>query len=242
MSTKYPGGFITKSPPLPSASAARGIWTLDQAMQLKRQGLWPEPPPTVIGQPFGGGFFAGQISTTANSVATHNLVIAPLSTGQSALAWKNAQTATPGADSVINGPQNTTDMVADGSATVYPCAHFCNNLVTGGFDDWYMPARNELEVCYFNLKPGTQTNSATGINPNSVPARASDYTPGNPAQTSALAFRTGSTEPFVTDNYWTSTEGSATTAGRISFYNGGQANIYKTFTFFNVRAVRRVPV
>ena len=35
------------------------------------------PPPTVIGQAYGGGFYAGQISTTANGVATHYLIIAP---------------------------------------------------------------------------------------------------------------------------------------------------------------------
>jgi hypothetical protein len=36
-----------------------------------------EAAPTVIGQAFGGGFYAGDISTTANSVATHYLVLAP---------------------------------------------------------------------------------------------------------------------------------------------------------------------
>jgi hypothetical protein len=38
MSQKYPGGFITKSPVAPS-SRASGMWTLDQAMQLKKQGV-----------------------------------------------------------------------------------------------------------------------------------------------------------------------------------------------------------
>jgi hypothetical protein len=33
--------------------------------------------PTTIGQAFGGGFYAGQISTTANSVATHYLIVGP---------------------------------------------------------------------------------------------------------------------------------------------------------------------
>jgi hypothetical protein len=51
-------------------------------------------------------------------------------------------------------------MVADGSATVYPSAHFCNNLTVGGFTDWYMPAKNELEVCYYNLKPTQQMATA----------------------------------------------------------------------------------
>ena len=201
-----------------------------------------EPAPTVIGQAFGGGFYAGQISTTANSVATHYLVIAPLSSGQSTLAWKNATTATPGADSDINGPQNTADMVADGNSTVYPCAHFCNNASIGGFSDWYMPAKNELEVCYFNLKPSTTSNNtSSGINPNAVPARASNYTSGNPAQTSAAAFQSGGAEPFAAAYYWSSTEFSATAAWIQYFGFGAQYNFSKSPSH-RVRAVRRVPV
>jgi hypothetical protein len=98
----------------------------------------------IIGQAFEGGFFAGQIGVSGT--ATHNLVVAPLSSGQTTNVWKNANTTTPGADSDIDGPQNTADMVADGNSTVYPCAHFCNDAVIGGFSDWYMPAKNELEV------------------------------------------------------------------------------------------------
>ena len=202
-----------------------------------------EPAPTVIGQAFGGGFYAGDISTTANSVATHYLVIAPLSSGQTTDQWKNANTATSGADSDINGPQNTADMVADGNSTVYPCAHFCNNASIGGFSDWYMPAKNELEVCYFNLKPTTASNStSSGINPNAVPARASNYTSGNPAQTSAAAFQSGGAEPFATAVYWSSTEFSATNARVQGFVTGYQFNRNKTIISYRVRAVRRVPV
>jgi hypothetical protein len=43
MSSKYPGGFITKSPVAPTTSAASGVWTLDQAMQYTKAGTWPTP-------------------------------------------------------------------------------------------------------------------------------------------------------------------------------------------------------
>lgn len=202
-------------------------------------------PTLAIGAAYEGGFFAGQISTTADGVATHNLVIGPLSTAQNAsIKWKNANTATSGADSGIDGPQNTADMVADGSSTVYPCAHFCNDLSLGGFSDWYMPAKNELEVCYFNLKPTTQNNStSSGTNPNAVPARASNYTTGDPAQTSAAAFQlpTGGAEAFAAGLYWSSTEISATYASEQNFGLGTQYDSSKTSSD-NVRAVRRVAV
>ena len=168
-------------------------------------------------------------------------MIGPVSTAQSTLAWKNANTATAGADSVIDGPQNTADMVADGNSTVYPCAHFCNDLSTGGQTDWYMPAKNELEVCYFNLKPTTTNNSTgSGINANAVPARASNYTTGNPAQTSAVDFQTGGAEAFTT-NYWASTEISATYAWGKSFGFGYQSGYGKDYSV-RVRAVRRIAV
>jgi len=337
MSQKYPGGFITKSPVAPTALVAKGVWTLDQAMQLKKQGLWPSfavpGAPTigtaiatgqttatvaftapasdggtaitsytatsspsggtgtlsqagsgtitvtglttntsytftvtatnavgtsaasaasssittlpVIGVAFGGGFFAGQISTAANGIADFNLVIGPKSTAQSLLKWKNANTTTPGSDSVINGPQNTADMVADGNSTVYPSAHFCNDLSTGGQTDWYMPAKNELEVCYFNLKPTTQNNStSSGTNTNAVPSRGSNYTTGTPARTSATDFQDGNAEAFdsISTNYWSSTEQSATYAWAQDFKNGYQGNGGYKNDLNRVRAVRRVAV
>lgn len=195
----------------------------------------------AIGDAYQGGFYAGQISTAGNGIADYNLVVGPRASAQTYLAWKNAQTTTTGADSVVNGTQNTADMVADGNATVYPAAHFCNNLVTGGQTDWYMPAKNELEICYYNLKPTTQSNSTTGgANTNAVPSRGSNYTAGNPAQTSAAEFKVNQTEQFA-DQYWTSTEINAGDARKENFDNGQQYADYKT-NLLNVRAIRRVAV
>ncbi len=203
-------------------------------------GSFGEPFPTIIGQAYGGGYYAGQIGVS--SVATHYLVVGPASVAQSFKKWKDVNTATPGADSVIDGPQNTADMVADGNATVYPAAHFCNDLVIGGFSDWYMLAKNELEVCYFNLKPTTTSNdTSSGINPNAVPARASNYTSGNPAQTSAAIFQSGGAEEFQNGRNWSSTEYSTPGANRQSFLTGQQFNSYK-YVSYSVRAARRVAV
>ena len=253
MSTKYPGGFITKSPVAPAGpyetSVANGIWTLDQAMQFKKQGIWPTAgnvaPPTVIGQAYGGGYYAGQIGVS--SVATHYIIVGPVASAQGTnKQWKNANTATTGADSVIDGPQNTADMVADGNSTVYPAAHFCNDLVIGGYTDWYMPAKNELEVCYYNLKPTTTSNDTSGtngVNANAVPARASNYTAGTPAQTSATDFKDTGAEDFAAQSYWSSTEGTAATgARRQQFSNGYQYNNASKDYSSRVRAIRRVAV
>ena len=337
MSTKYPGGFITKSPVAPTALVAKGVWTLDQALQLKKQGLWPSftvpGAPTIgtatatgtttatvaftapasnggtaitsytatsspsggtgtlsqagsgtinvtglssstaytftvtatnavgtsaasaasnsvttamaIGDAYEGGFYAGQIGVSG--VATHNLVVGPVASAQNAsIAYKNANTDTVGATSNIDGPQNTADIVADGNSTVYPAGHFCNDLVIGGYSDWYMPAKNELEVCYYNLKPTTNNNltsPGSGINANAVPARASNYTAGDPAQTSATNFKTGVQDFSTTGiNYWSSTEASAANAWFQGFSDGYQGNVFGKSYSRRVRAIRRVAV
>jgi len=199
-------------------------------------------PALAIGDAFGGGFFAGQISTVGNSVADYNLVVGPVASAQSMLQWKTTDTSTAGTSSVIDGPSNSSAM----NNASHPAAQFCEGLTVGGYTDWYMPAQNELDVCYFNLKPSTTSNdTSSGINANAVPARASYYTTGTPAQTSATAFVTGTgAEAFaITDaNYWASTEQSATYAWRQRFVTGKQYGGGKSRTDIRVRAIRRVAV
>jgi len=193
------------------------------------------PIPT-IGAAYEGGFFAGQIGVSG--VATHNLVVGPVASAQSAKQWKTSNT---GGDptSAIDGPTNSATM----NSATYPAAQFCEGLTIGGFSDWYMPAKNELEVCYYNLKPTTSSNNdSSGINPNAVPARTSNYTSGNPAQTSSANFKSTGTEDFATALYWASTEVGATIASCNYFYNGNQVSNNKTYSVPFVRAIRRVAV
>jgi len=196
----------------------------------------------IIGQVYQGGYYAGQISTAGNGVADFNLVIAPRSSGQTTpIQWKTfGSTGDP--TSVIDGPANSTTM----NSALYPAAQFCKAVSAGGYSDWYMPALNELEVCYYNLKPTTASNAtASGINANAVPARASSYTSGTPAQTSATIFQTGNSESFSSAFYWSSTQANgAPYAGSMqSFSTGNQTYANKTSSSYRyVRAVRRVAV
>jgi hypothetical protein len=196
-------------------------------------------PIPAIGSAYGGGFFAGQIGTS--SVATHNLVIGPVASAQDAsIQYKTSNTSTAGTTSDIDGPTNSSNM----NNASHPAAQFCEGLSIGGFSDWYMPAKNELEVCYYSLKPTTTSNNggaSSGVNPNAVPARASNYTAGTPAQTSAAAFQTGNAEAFTAGNYWSSTEKLSLYAWRQNFSNGYQGYSGKSTTL-SVRAVRRVAV
>lgn len=198
----------------------------------------------AFGSALGGGYFAGQISTAANGIADYNLVVGPLSTAVSSLRYK---TTLSGGDptSEIDGPANSTTM----NSATYPAAQFCKGLTIGGFSDWYMPARNELEVCYYNLKPTTDSNnSAWGINANAVPARASVYNGSgppavSPAQTTATIFQTGNAEYFSSVYYWSSSQTGYAPNGAwsVQFAQGTQQGSYKNGTQ-SVRAIRRIAV
>jgi hypothetical protein len=238
---RYKGGVISATAPTTSTSAASGVWTLPQQLQALAAGNWTGIPPS-IGDAYQGGFFAGQISTAGNGIADYNLVVGPVASAQSTLQWKTANSGTTGTSSVIDGPANSAAM----NDASHPCAQFCEGLTIGGFSDWYMPARNELEVCYYNLKPTTTSNNTTrGSNANSVPTRGSNYTAGTPAQTSASAFITSTgAEAFTAANYWSSTQFTnpyVNYAWRQSFSYGYQVNAPKTQSN-RVRAIRRVAV
>jgi hypothetical protein len=191
------------------------------------------------GDTYQGGFFAGQISTVTPGVASFNLVIGPVASAEnSSKQWKTSNTGSDPTD-VIDGPANSAAM----NSAAYPAAQFCEGLSIGGFSDWYMPAQNELEVCYYNLKPTTTNNStSSGANVNSVPQRPSNYTTGTPAQTSAANFQTGGAQAFtVPGRYWVSTQQATNAAFLQGFGSGYQIYDFKTAIYF-VRAVRRVAV
>jgi hypothetical protein len=121
----------------------------------------------------------------------------------------------------------------------HPAAQYCEGLSIGGYSDWYLPARYELDIAYENLKPTTASNNTSwGINPYSVPERTVNRTAGAPAQTSIAAFQAGGAEAFVADGHWSSTEGSATSAWIPIFNDGIQVTGSKDSSAY-VRAFRK---
>jgi len=198
-------------------------------------------PDTPIGTSIEGGFFGGLINDGGE---TYALIVAPKSSGEDGTKrWKTSNTTTSGATSTTDGPSNTSIMISAGAAA-HPAADFCDGLSIGGYTDWYMPAKDEVEVLYYNLKPTTDSNNTnSGTNTNAVPSRGSNYTSGDPAQTSVTDFQDGNTEAFgAFENYWSSTETSSANAAHQNFGNGFQSlTASKTLSTY-VRAVRRVAV
>ena len=107
-------------------------------------GVPPTWPATAIG---GGdvtyGFWLGDISS-------NKLIVAPKSTEVS-LAWGSYGT-TRSTVSTTNGLANTNTLAAFGNSitTGHPAAYYCKNLTTGGYNTWYLPAKDELHTLYSN--------------------------------------------------------------------------------------------
>lgn len=215
--------------------------------------------PTTIGEAYGGGYYAGKI---VQGGITYYLILAPRSSGQSSgKVWKTANTAGPtNTRTLNNGPDASSSM----NSSTYPAAQFCEGLSIGGYTDWYMPSRDELEVCFRNLKCEIEDNitdtrpksaytypegndisgDTMGRNRNSDPA-GSAYTATIPAQTPLTLFKTGGTEAFNAYLYWTSSEYSSTQGWSYrnwGYGSGGTQYWRDKANGDNVRAIRRIVV
>jgi hypothetical protein len=193
-----------------------------------------ETPDIAIGTPLEGGFYAGRIRLPDGDYA---VLVAPRTLGeQAAIRWSKSTKRLAGALSFFDGCANTLAMAEAGS----PLAQWALGLEMGGHADWYIPSRDELELCYRDLKPSTEKNWCyRGDNPSSVPVGYA-YLPDAPAQTAIGAFRTAGAEAFTDDWHWTSTQyaGDGSCAWCQTFSYGGQSHYHATDKL-RARAVRR---
>lgn len=191
--------------------------------------------PTIIGTPWEGGFYAGVISYNGDVYAQ---VVAPKSDGQllGTHKWGKYGQLIVGADSFFDGLSNTKAM-AEGGLVI---AERVLDLRIGGFDDWHIPARDQLELGYRGLKPTDDENYVyrNGDNPSSVPP-GYPYTIHLPGQTPVELFREGGAEAFDADWYLTSTQYSAFTAWGQYFGDGYQDLALKDVSS-RVRAFRSI--
>lgn len=190
--------------------------------------------PTIIGTALAGGFYVGRIRIGDE---VHALIAAPKAEGQLIDVWNSTYKRVDGALSFNDGLANTIAMADAGSKL----AKKVRDLRIGGFDDWYIPSLDELEIAYRNLKPTTEENYCymrSGINLNAVTPTA-PYTKEFPLQTQAELFKVGGAEAFDPDWYWTSTQYASDSACAWcqDFSNGDQGYDDK-LNKGRVRAVR----
>ena len=164
------------------------------------------------------------------------LIVAPKAEGETKGTWLDRYEAVPDARFAGDGLANTAAMAEAGSQL----AAWARGLRIGGFDDWYLPSRDELELMYRNLKPTDHKNSASyrdGENASSLPVGLA-YTEERPAQTRVEAFRKGGVEAMEAEWYWASTQYSPNIAWCQDFAYGNQLLDNKD-SQLRARAVRR---
>lgn len=194
--------------------------------------------PSEPGEPFGGGFFVALYNHSTDGRSA--LIDAGAAGDLGAMQWKTSNTATAGTDDLTDGQANTAAMIAAGKA-LHPAAAACVDYRGGGHDDWFLDAKNQLELKYRYLKPFTQANSTSyGTNTAAIPPTG-NYTASVPAQTTVANYKKGATDAFTETTYWSSTQYSTDDGWNQIFDTGLQYYITKN-TSRHVRASRSIKV
>jgi hypothetical protein len=237
MSTKFPGGIISKTAPTPSGpyadSTAPGIWTLEQQAYWQKLGQWPTAgnvnPSAFIGNLFSTYLYTG---TGANQVITNNI---DLST-YGGLVWaKNRGTATSNVliDTSRGGTEILQSNTTDGNVTVSPAylTAQTTGYQTGPADSSWNGSGQRMVSWTFREQPkffdvvtytGNSTARTIAHNLGSVPGCIIIKGTTGPASTQNWAVyhrSTGNTQalfldltqaPDVATNYWNDTTPTST--------------------------------
>jgi surface protein len=97
-----------------------------------------------------GKTYAGGLITYLNTVTGTGLVAAP-SDQSGAAVWGCYGDYIGGTSEWIGTGQANTDTIVIFCAETGIAAKLCDDLVSGGYEDWFLPSRNELNKLYVNL-------------------------------------------------------------------------------------------
>ncbi|MGY8981777.1 MAG: hypothetical protein ACKVJ9_05020, partial [Cytophagales bacterium] len=84
----------------------------------------------------------------------HGLIAAPSDQSKSAIwGWNDTKISTADGIIVGTGLKNTLDIIA-GCSEAGIAAALCHRLFLEGYDDWFLPSKNELNLMYRNIGKG----------------------------------------------------------------------------------------
>ena len=163
-----------------------GTWKQPKEIWVNHSGVWKKTYtalPTTLGESYGGGYYIGTILVGS---ITYYLIVSPggsLENGflPSPCRWKTTLSDSPGTSDYRDGYTNTYNM----NNTTHPAAYYCTGLTIGGYNDWYLPAIEELQLMYNNR------SYMPNVPPQGCWSSTQDT---NPLEAFALYFSNGVTE------------------------------------------------
>ena len=111
-----------------------------------------------------GDFHQGGVIFYLDASGEHGLVSA-VSDQSFEAVWGCPPSIINGADGLAigTGTQNTLDIVSGCSSTISGfAAELCNQLEMNGFNDWYLPSKDELNALYETRDKVNTTSTANG--------------------------------------------------------------------------------
>jgi hypothetical protein len=163
-------------------------------------------PVHFVGEKFGGGII---FYLFPDSVEGQHGLIVSLDDISTSASWGLYLTNVPNCESFWNGKANTTAIVAIGGLAS-EAAGLCDAYSNEGFDDWYLPAFDELSLLYENVYIVNKVLESDGLSATNV---------------------------IVRKYYWSSTESNSDSGLKLSFLNGSSMADNK-YEPQNVRAIR----
>lgn len=213
-----------------------------------------------IGDSLGGGYFGGVIDTRFEENGDpiegglrYIIIVAPKAQGGET---REIQLMDDRYNIVL--PSNwdglaNTQILLDDNVSAFPVIQWVKDLEINGYDDWYIPAIDELELLYRNFKPtddetlpGRSAFSAPyadyGVNPSSMP-RGAAYNDVEPILQTTIPIFTNPSEKFQPREYNSSTTYKSTYYTYThDFYRGaGKKQTYNSEAYYLLfRAIRRI--
>jgi hypothetical protein len=103
----------------------------------------------TLGQSYGGGYIF-----YIDDTGLHGLIVAPIDQSVSA-PWGNVVMSTNAIGIVAGTGQTNTTAIKTAQGPGYYAAIICDSLVLNGYNDWFLPSRDELNLVYLQIKETT---------------------------------------------------------------------------------------
>ncbi|MEI7725773.1 MAG: hypothetical protein WCK09_11760, partial [Bacteroidota bacterium] len=120
----------------------RYVWAYNSCGASPETTLTGQTTAYSIGQNYGGG-----IIFYIDGTGQHGLISA--TSDQSIGAQMGCYgTSIPGTSTAVGTGQANTTIIVNGCSEAGIAARICNDLVLGGYDDWFLPSKDELNLMY----------------------------------------------------------------------------------------------